>query len=113
MATSDKEANEGKPTTQNKILESRVEGAEKWIDKLEKRLGVHKGAATHEVDSLGARPHELQRQSVMAPHPEHNTPSGDTTLARRIEEVSNTAVKAAQSANTAVVRVIATRGAKK
>ena len=34
-------------------------------------------------------------------------------MARRIEEVSNSAMKAAQSANTAVVRVIATGGAKK
>ena len=111
ISTLEKEAHEGIPRTQNQILESRVERAEKWIDKLEKTLDVHKGAATHEVDSLGARIHELERQSVRAPHPEHNTPSGDATMARRIEEFSNTAVKAAQSANTAVARVIATEGA--
>ena len=105
ISTLEKEAHEGIPSTQNQILESRVERAEKWIDKLEKTLDVHKGAATHEVDSLGARIHELERQSVRAPHPEHNTPSGDATMARRIEEFSNTAVKAAQSANTAVARV--------
>ena len=108
ISTLEEEAHEGIPRMQNQILESRVERAEKWIDKLEKKLDVHKGAATHEVDSLGARIHDLERQSVRAPHPEHNTPSGDATMARRIEEFSNTAVKAAQSANTAVARVVAT-----
>ena len=64
ISTLEKVAHECIPTTQNQLLESRVERAAKWIDKLKKTLDVQKGAATHEVDSLGARLPELERHSV-------------------------------------------------